>query len=149
MTWIDEIVARAKLKNEVSANLLPRICPLFEELKETLRADIERINEAIGSEVVRFCSVGSHAIGLEGAQGEVMSVACFNDVSLQLEIEISAADEEVAKHYLPVSTKLNGSRPFFTEFKKRVSFDRISQLMIQPLVEFSLQLHEFERPDEF
>ena len=149
MNWIDDLVARAKHKSEFSAHLLPKISSVFDELKNTLSTDIERINAAIGSDVVRFISEGPHALSLSCASGEVMSVACFNDVSLQLEIEISAADDEIAKHFLPVTPNLNGGRPEFTEFGKTAGVARISQLMIQPLVEYSLQLHEFERPDEF
>ena len=149
MNWIDDLVARAQHKSDLTARLLPKICPIFEELKKTLRADMEHINTSVGAEIVRFVSGGSHAVSLSCASGEVMSVACFNDVSLQLEIEISAADEEISKHFLPVSPTPNGRPPVFTESGKPATVDRISQLMIQPLVEYSLQLHEFERPDEF
>ena len=149
MDWIDDLAARARYKSEVSAKLLPKICAVFEDLKHTLVSDIERINTAVGSEVVRFVSEGPHAVSLSCASGEVMSVACFNDVSLQLEIEISAADDEIARHFLPVTPNLNGGPPEFSELGKPAGVGRISQLMIQPLVEYSLQLHEFERPDEF
>ncbi len=149
MNWIEDLVARAQLKSDLTSQLLPKIRPVFEELKEKLTVDIGSINEAIGHDVVRLHSSGKHAISLSCATGEVMSVACFNDVSLQLEIEISAADEEISKHYLPVSMKMNGGQPVFTESGENASLDRISRLMIEPLVEYSLQLHEFERPDEF
>ena len=148
MNWIEDLVARARHKNDLTSRLLPKIGPLFEELKERLEADIELINTSVGHEVVRCNGVGPHAISLSCATGEVMSVACFNDVSLQLEIEVSAADEEIAKHYLPVEPDSNGLSPVFTESGKAAGIERISQLMIQPLVEYSLQLHEFERPDE-
>lgn len=149
MNWIEDLVARARHKSEVTARLLPKISPVFGELKERLKADIEHINASVGSELVRFGEGGPHAVSLSCATGEVMSVACFNDVSLQLEIEVSAADEEICKHFLPVSPGLNGGPPEFTESGNPASVSRISQLMIQPLVEYSLQLHEFERPDEF
>ena len=149
MNWIEDLVARAQMKSDLTAHLLPKISPVFEELKERLTADIESINRSIGHEVVCLQSGGPHAISLSCVTGEVMSIACFNDVSLQLEIEISAADEEISKHYLSVSTNLNGGPPVFTEFGEKASLERISQLMIQPMVEYSLQLHEFERPDEF
>ena len=149
MNWIEDLVARARHKNDLTARLLPKISPIFEELKERLAADIEHINASVGSEIVRFGEGGPHAVSLSCATGEVMSVACFNDVSLQLEIEVSAADEEITKHFLPVSPNLNGGPPEFTESGNPASVSRISQLLIQPLVEYSLQLHEFERPDEF
>jgi len=149
MNWIDELVARARHKSEITARLLPKISPIFEELKERLSADIEHINASVGSEIVRFGNGGPHAISLSCVTGEVMSVACFNDISLQLEIEVSAADEEITKHFLPVMPSLNGGPPVFAENNRPTTVSRISQLMIQPLVEYSLQLHEFERPDEF